>query len=350
MTTNIMHFGIGPFTMQLPPDSSKTHADLYNEMLDTVVLAEELGFESAWLAEHHFQDDGICPSLLVTASAMAARTKKINIGTSMFLLPLYRPVTVAEDVAVLDNISRGRAILGVAAGYRPNEFAGRGEERSGREKRMEEQLEILIKAWTRDSFSHDGAHYQIPETSVTPKPAQKPHPPIWMGASTKAGCRRTAQWASSIVASPRHHLNEIRGHFALYRDYLPQFNKQPEHFAVIREIYVAETQAKAEAEARDAIMYIHAGMYGKYASVRPLTDDQGRPVTGGEASTTWDTHKQRFMVGTPDFIIKEIERYQRELGMDYLIGWMDFPGVDPAVTRKSMRLFAEKVMPHFKCK
>ncbi len=343
----MIHFGVGPFTMQLPPGSPKTHADLYAEMLDTVKLAEELGFESAWLAEHHFQEDGICPSVLVTASAMAARTSKIRIGTSMLLLPLYRPVTIAEDVAVLDNISAGRVILGVATGYRPSEFAGRGEERSGREKRMEEQLEVILKAWTRDSFSHKGAYYQVPEMSVTPKPAQKPHPPIWMGASTKAGCRRTAQWASSIVASPRHHLNEIREHFSLYRSYLKEMNKQPEHFAVIREIYVAETTKKAEEEARDAIMYIHAGMYGKYADVRPLTDDQGRPVQGGEASTTWDTHKQRFMVGAPDDIIQEIERYQRELGMDYLIGWMDFPGVDPAMTRKSMRLFAEEVMPHF---
>jgi alkanesulfonate monooxygenase SsuD/methylene tetrahydromethanopterin reductase-like flavin-dependent oxidoreductase (luciferase family) len=343
----MIHFGIGPFTMQLPPDSSKTHADLYAEMLGTVKLAEELGFESAWLAEHHFQEDGICPSLLVTASAMAARTSKIKIGTSMFLLPLYRPVTVAEDVAVLDNISGGRFIFGVATGYRPNEYAGRGEERSGREKRMEEQLEIITKAWTRESFSHSGPHYEIPETSVTPKPLQKPHPPIWMGASTKAGCRRTAQWASSIVASPRHHLNEIREHFGIYRNYLKQFGKQPQHYAVIREIYVADTQEKAEAEAKDAIMYIHAGMYGKYADVRPLTDDQGRPVKGGEAATTWDTHKQRFMVGTPDHVVKEIERYQRELGMDYLIGWMDFPGTDPAKTRNSVRLFAKEVMPHF---
>lgn len=344
----MMHFGIGPFTMQLPPGSRKTHADLYAEMLDTVKLAEELGFESAWLAEHHFQEDGICPSLLLTLSAMAARTSTIKLGTSMLLLPLYRPITVAEDIAVLDNISAGRVILGVATGYRPSEFDGRGEQRSGREKRMEEQLEVMLKAWTTDSFSHDGPNYKIPETSVTPKPAQKPHPPIWMGASTKAGCRRTARWASSIVASPRHSLSEIREHFNLYRNYLKEMNKPPQHFAVIREIYLAETKEKAEAEARDAIMYIHAGMYGKYADVRPLTDDQGRPVTGGEASTTWDTHKQRFLVGSPDDVIKEAERYQHELGMDYLIGWMDFPGMDPALTRKSMRLFAKEVMPHFK--
>ena len=98
----------------------------------------------------------------------------------MLLLPLHRPVRVAEDVAVLDNIANGRVIVGVAAGYRPIEFEGLEETRKGREARMEEQLEILIKAWTTDSFAHRGKHYQFPEISVMPKPAQKPHPPIWI--------------------------------------------------------------------------------------------------------------------------------------------------------------------------
>ena len=104
----MMRFGIGPFSMQVRPGSGQTHAQLYREMLDQVVIAEEIGFESAWLVEHHFLEDGICPSLLVTAAAMAARTSKLIIGTSMYLLPLHRPVQTAEDVAVLDNIAAGR--------------------------------------------------------------------------------------------------------------------------------------------------------------------------------------------------------------------------------------------------
>ncbi len=344
-----MRFGVGPYTMQLPPGSSKTHADLYREMLNQIKKAEDLGFESAWLAEHHFLPDGICPSLLITASAMAARTSRMNIVTGMYLLPLHRPVQSAEDAAVVDNISGGRLIFGVAAGYRPEEFAGHGEDRSGREKRMEEELEIMIKAWTTESFSFSGKHYQLKDLSVTPKPFQKPHPPIWFGASTKGGFRRAAKWGSALVASPRHHVNELKEHYRVYRDFLREYGKQASEVPVIREVFVAETTAKAEAEARDGVMYLHAGMYGKWAKVRPLRDDKGELVKD-PSEVTFESHRERFIIGDPDHCIREIQKYQSGIGMDHLVCWMQFPGIDPRKTEKSMRLFVKEVMPHFQKK
>jgi len=130
-----MRFGL-LYSLQSRPDKPATQAQIYREMLEEVGAGEDLGFDSAWLVEHHFLADGLCPSPLVAAAAMAARTRRMTIGTSMYLLPLHRPVQSAEDVAVLDNLSNGRFILGVAAGYRPEEFAGYEEERSGRERRM----------------------------------------------------------------------------------------------------------------------------------------------------------------------------------------------------------------------
>jgi len=146
-----MRFGL-LYSLQSRPDKPATQAQIYREMLEEIEAGEGLGFDSAWLVEHHFLADGLCPSPLVAAAAMAARTRRMTIGTSMYLLPLHRPVQSAEDVAVLDNLANGRIILGVAAGYRPEEFAGYEEERSGREQRMEEQLDIVIKAWTTESF------------------------------------------------------------------------------------------------------------------------------------------------------------------------------------------------------
>ncbi|HTY55299.1 MAG TPA: LLM class flavin-dependent oxidoreductase [Candidatus Binataceae bacterium] len=344
-----MRFGVGPYTMQLPPGAKNTHADLYREALDQIAMAEDIGFESAWLAEHHFLADGICPSLLVTAAAMAARTKRMRIVTGMYLLPLHRPVQSAEDAAVVDNIAGGRLIFGVAAGYRPEEFAGHGEERSGREKRMEEQLDIMIQAWTKDSFSFSGKYYQVPEISVNPKPAQKPHPPIWFGASTKGGFRRAAKWGSALVASPRHHLNELKEHYKVYREFLREQNKKADEVPVIREMYCAETTAKAEAEARDGIMYLHAGMYGKWSGVRALRDDKGELVKD-PAEVTFDSHRERFIIGDPDHCIREIEKYQSGIGMDHLVCWVQFPGLDPKKTEKSLRLFSKEVMPHFQKK
>lgn len=341
-----MRFGL-LYSLQTRPDKPATQAQVYREMLEQVAAGEELGYDSAWLVEHHFLADGICPSPLVTAAAMAARTRRMTIGTSMYLLPLHRPVQSAEDVAVLDNISNGRIVLGVAAGYRPEEFAGHEEERSGRERRMEEQLEIMIKAWTADSFSYEGRYYKIPETTVTPKPVQKPRPPIWIGASTRAGCRRAAQWADALVASPRHHLNELKQHQAMYGEYLQRFDKSPACVPVIREVYCAPTTAQAESEARDGVMYIHGGMYGKWSGVRPLRDDQGELVKD-PAAVTFESHRDRFIIGSPDHCTREIQRYQREVGMDYLICWTSLPGVDADKTLASMRLFAREVMPHFK--
>jgi alkanesulfonate monooxygenase SsuD/methylene tetrahydromethanopterin reductase-like flavin-dependent oxidoreductase (luciferase family) len=341
-----MRFGL-LYSLQSRPDKTTTQAQIYREMLEQVAVGEEMGYDSAWLVEHHFLADGICPSPLVTAAAMAARTRRMTIGTSMYLLPLHRPVQSAEDVAVLDNISNGRVVLGVAAGYRPEEFAGHEEERSGRERRMEEQLEIMIKAWTTDSFSYDGRYYKIPETMVTPKPVQKPRPPVWIGASTRAGCRRAAQWADALVASPRHHLNELKQHQAMYGEYLQRFNKSPACIPVIREVYCAPTIAQAEAEARDGVMYIHGGMYGKWSGVRPLRDDQGQLVKD-PAAVTFESHRDRFIIGSPDHCTREIQRYQRELGMDYLICWTNLPGIDASKTLASMRLFASEVMPHFR--
>ncbi len=113
-----MRFGL-LYSLQSRPDKPATQAQIYREMLEEIEAGEGLGFDSAWLVEHHFLADGLCPSPLVAAAAMAARTRRMTIGTSMYLLPLHRPVQSAEDVAVLDNLANGRIILGVAAGYRP---------------------------------------------------------------------------------------------------------------------------------------------------------------------------------------------------------------------------------------
>jgi len=302
---------------------------------------------AAILSQHHAVDDGYLPSPVPLAAAIAARTTRLPISVAALLLALYDPIKVAEDLAVVDLISRGRVSYVVGIGYRPEEFAGYEEERSGREQRMEEQLDIMIKAWTTESFSYDGRYYKIPQTSVTPKPVQKPRPPIWIGASTRGGVRRAAQWADALVASPRHHIAELKQHFAMYGEYLQRFGKHPSCVPVIREVYCAPTTATAEAEARDGVMYIHGGMYGKWAGVRPLRDDHGELVKD-PATVTFESHRERFIIGSPDHCVREIKRYQSEIGMDYLICWMQFPGVEMDKTMNSMRLFAKEVMPHVK--
>src|SRR5690606_25028066 len=147
-----MQIGIGPWGMQVPVGSGFTHEQVYRETLEQVELAEELGFDSAWLTEHHFLPCGYLPKLLPAAAALAARTRRIRIGTGVLLLPLYDPIHVAEETAVVDLLSGGRLIFGIAPGYRPEEFAGFHQVRERRGARMEEAMQILIRAWTEERF------------------------------------------------------------------------------------------------------------------------------------------------------------------------------------------------------
>src|SRR5919108_412929 len=187
-----MKFGIGYYSLQSPPHNPTPHQKLYAEMLEEISAAEELGFESAWLTEHHFLDDGYCPSLLLTAAAIGARTKKVRIGTGVLLLPLHDPIKVAEDSAVADLISGGRLILGLGLGYRKEEFEGFHVSLKQRKGRMEEGLEILQKSWADEPFSFQGRYYRYNNINVTPKPVQKPIP-IWIGAFTEPAIRRAAR-------------------------------------------------------------------------------------------------------------------------------------------------------------
>ena len=141
-------------------------------------------------------------------------------------------------------------------------------------------------------------------------------------------------------------MSDLKNHYASYRRYLKEFGRKEVCTPVIREVYCAETMKQAEEEGGPGMIYIQAGMYGRWAQVRELKDDRGQAVSGaGEVSL--ETLRERFILGDPGHCIREIEKYEREVGMDYLQCMMDFPNVDPELTKKSMRLFGREVMPYF---
>ena len=341
-----MKIGLGPYGMQAPPESGFSHVQLYREMLEQIEVAEELGYDSVWLTEHHFLPDGYLPALLACAAGMATRTSRIKIGLGVILLPLYDPIHLAEEAAVVDLLSEGRLIFGIAPGYRPEEFAGFRTPREKRGARMEEIMNILIRAWTQERFSFEGKFYSYTDMTVTPKPVQKPHPPIWIGASIKAGVRRVARYGLPLLASPRHRLEELEAHYAMYQDFCDTFGTQGPLRPVMRDVYVAETTAQAEAEAREHVVYIHREWYGAWSQWRPLTTDQGKRVVD-KSEVQFEEIRGRFIIGDPDSVSQEIERYRQKLGMDYLIVRMQFPGLAHDKALRSMRLFAKEVMPRF---
>ena len=187
------------YDLRNPPAWRKPWADVYAHFLDQVVWADDNGFTTVMLHEHHFSDDGYLPSPFTAAAAIAARTRRIRIRLALVLLPLKHPVQVAEDAAVLDIISGGRLEVVVGAGYVPGEFEGYGISIKQRPSRMEEAVEIIKRCWSEDEFSHTGKHWTLRNVRVMPKPLQQPMK-LLMGASSPVAARRAARIADGFMA------------------------------------------------------------------------------------------------------------------------------------------------------
>ena len=187
------------FSFRNPAAWRRPFADVYRDELELIVHAEELGFDTIWLTEHHFADDGYSPSIIPLAAAIAARTERVRIGFNLLLLPLHNAIKVAEDIATLDVLSGGRIDVGVGQGYARHEFAGFGVDRRERLGRFVEGLDVLHGLWTEDTFSYRGEHYTIDDARLQPKPVQQPAPPLWIGATSTAGVRRAGRRGANLL-------------------------------------------------------------------------------------------------------------------------------------------------------
>ncbi|HLF72421.1 MAG TPA: LLM class flavin-dependent oxidoreductase, partial [Dehalococcoidia bacterium] len=176
---------------------------LFDQSIEQVQLAEEQGFDFVLIAEHHFSNYGMSPAPLLQALALAKSTQRIRIATAVLVLPVWQPLRLAEEIAVLDNLSDGRFICGIGRGYQPHEFARFGVTNDDSRGRFSECLDVLLKAWTCDtSFTYDGEFVKIPnDVVVWPKPLQKPHPPIWVAGTSSETLRLCAERGFGALTS-----------------------------------------------------------------------------------------------------------------------------------------------------
>jgi len=317
--------------------------NLYQEMLEEVKTADEMGFDSAWLTEHHFLGDGYCPSLLLTAAAIGAVTKKIRIGTGVLLLPLHDPIRVAEDAAVADLISEGRLILGIGLGYRQEEFDGFGRSLKERRGRMEEGIEILQKSWDDEPFSIDGKYYKLENVNVTPKPVQKPIP-IWIGAFTEPAIRRAARIGAPLFIPAIGVIPIVKYLFDMHSSLLEEYGRNPDDFEkpLVREIYISDKSADDTWEIiKEHVTYTAKG----YASWGSMVDREGNLLSDPDDPVLYDIARDQAILGTPEECIDAINQYKEELPIDNLICRFKFPGISHEEAMRSMKLFVEKVLP-----
>ena len=193
-----LRFGVS-YDFRNPPGSGVSDAVLYAEILEQVKWLESLGADLAWFTEHHFVDDGYLPSWVPVAGAMAAVTEKIRFNTDICLMPFNHPLRLAEDLAVLDNLSNGRVEIGLGMGYAPHEFRGFGIPRSHRVSLMNEGIEVLQRCFTGEKFSYSGKRFRFDDVMITPGYVQEGGPPLWIAAMSEAGALRAARYKTNFL-------------------------------------------------------------------------------------------------------------------------------------------------------
>jgi probable F420-dependent oxidoreductase len=318
-------------------------AKVFHETIEEVVLAEKIGIESVFVSEHHFVDTGFFPSPLISLSYLAARTSKIKFGPGVLLLPLYDPVHVAEDCAVLDIISGGRLILGVGQGYRPEEFDAFNVPLTDRPGRMREGVTLIRRLWTEPKVTFRGKYFQSDELPLNPKPVQSPAPPIWIAAKKRRAVELAAEVGDGWFADPITPVPIIRRNRTYWENAIRAAGHDPADrtFAYYREFLVSDNDDTAWQAGRESMI----NGYRNYLRWGHLVDDEGKPIAPDRADLLEQIVKERFTWGGPERCAADIEKLRETLRLDHLIMKMKFPGLSHQDAMKSIQLFGQKVLP-----
>lgn len=310
----------------------------FDAAIEVSVLAENSGFSSIWLSEHH-DAAGYVGSPLVALAAIAARTARVRLGPFVLLMPLHHPLRVAEDGAMVDRISRGRFVLGVGLGYVQQEFAMLGISLKERASRMEEGIQIIPRLWTEERVTFAGRHFTLDGAGIHPRPVQTPRPPIWMGGWTEKALERAARLSDTWVPGPTADLEALRKCYGIYRKALAgQGKSQGTEIPACRELFVARTQREALERGGKPLAKFYRESYFKWS----------HPLAGKDEMTDEEIMRDRFVVGDPDACIAQIERFQKKMGWTHLICRMAVPGIRHEALLEEIRLFGNTVIPHFR--
>lgn len=343
------------FFIQAPP--GRSDADIIRDEVEQMVLSEELGFDSVWLTEHHYADYGLLSAPGTLLATLAARTQSVQLGIAVYVLPFHHPLRLAEETATLDILSNGRLTVGIGRGNRPREYAGHMIDQQTSRTRLEEGTEVLLQAWTQDSVTYSGQHWNFDNIPVLPKPVTKPHPPLAVAATSPESVAWTARngfrLLNSGLTTP---LGDTLKQRDLYAEALA--DSQPADIAksllsrwgVTKHVYVAPTDAEARADAEPAERWYTDSF------IRSLSPEgiKGLPE---ETYANAERMRQRLstldfdalvegplLIGSPETVGRKVAELQSH-GVGELICWMNFGGLAPEKVRRSMRLFASEVLP-----
>lgn len=333
-------------------------AELYQQYIDTLAYAEELGFDGVCVNEHHQTAYGLMPSPNLIAAALTQRTSRCKIAVIGNALPLYNPPQrVAEEFAMLDNLSRGRLIAGLVVGGGPEYFAFGIDPTTAREK-FREALELILQAWTKPGpFTWNSKHYFYRYVNPWPRPFQQPHPPVWIpGVGSKETIEFVAQKRFCYMGVPYFHIDVFRRVFAQFREACSKagYTAAPEQMGWGIPIYVAETDRQAREEFEPHLWYFVKNLlkniglappgYTSPTSAVALMKQQKSFLA---AQTTWDEVENGVfaIVGSPETVRQKLDRYQKELGAGNILTGCQIGSLPHELARKSMTILAKDVIP-----
>jgi alkanesulfonate monooxygenase SsuD/methylene tetrahydromethanopterin reductase-like flavin-dependent oxidoreductase (luciferase family) len=350
----------GWLTLAHSPSPEEDHAAIEHQ-LDQAIFAEAAGFHGVWLTEHNFTGEAVYCDPIPFASALAVRTSRVRIGFAVIQMALRHPIRLAVQLALLDNLSRGRLDVGVGRGsiYNEYEFVGYGLRSDDSHARATEAIEVMTRAWTETPFVFEGKYYQARLPALRPRPYQRPYPPLWRSVITPGSFAECGRLGLPILTA-RVPLDRIPERLALYEEGLAAGGHPPDvrrrlrrDVAVWRHVYVGDSQAQAEDELAAAVLHTRHHMLHARAAYNPedfridpaFLNPFNDPATSDEDAVRWSLTTGA-LCGTVDRVVEQMASL-RDAGVGHVLCQMSFGYLDHDRIMASMRRFGEKVIPAF---
>lgn len=343
-----MRFGTFSYNQARPWVKEKL---AFEELLEQIQLTERLGFDEAWFAEHHHSDYGMLASPNLIIASLARHTKRLRMGNLVNVLPLYDPMRLAEECGMLDILTEGRLNVGLGRGV-PRDDLKHGLDRETAQARFEEGIEILLRAWSGETFNFTGKTWNYVDITCRPRPLQRPHPPIYYGATSPESPAMVARrgWNLALSRQPLANCAKAVSSYRAERAVLVNHNGAGDAI-MVRDVYVADSDDQAWAEATPEIIRFWQLATDNVWRGDTLSPDDLPKFTerfpyfpGGltvKRLDEWGTS----LIGSPDTVIKKARQMIETVRPDSLVGMFSFGGLSHEQVMRSIELFATRVMP-----
>lgn len=309
------------------------------DVIEQARTADRLGYASITKGSHYSTPDYQALQQFPFLARLTGEVRSARLNAGVVLLPLHKPLDIAEQFATLDVLSGGRMIFGVGIGYRDVEFEAFGTTSADRGRRATESLMAIRRLWTEDEVTMRGSHFTLDGAVCRPGPVQRPHPPIWVGANATAALERAVTLGSCWYVNPHTTIETLAGQVDTYRQMLDEAGKPfPEEFPMRREAFVAETRS-------EAIRLAGPHLARKYASYHASGQSDQLPPGETLAGEFDDLARDRFLLGTPDEVAEQMIAINRRLGVNHLVLSMEWAGMERSAAIECMAMMAEDVIP-----